>query len=97
MNAKVSLSRKDELFLINLGLKSVLASALGNPEWGTDRNGHGPVSRRGVQKWSPEQRRKFKATMKKKRKTISAASRRKLSAAMKKRWRDAKKAAAEAE
>lgn len=95
MNAKVSLSRKDELFLINLGLKHVLASALGNPEWGTDRNGHAPVRRPKV-RWTAAQHKKFSATMKKKHKTISASQRRKLSAAMKARWRAVKKAEAEA-
>jgi len=92
MNAKVSLSRKDELFLIDLGLKSVLASVLHNPNLGIDRplNGH-KVDKK---KWTPERRRRFKATIKAKREKerpkLSAATRRKLSASMKKRWKLAK-------
>jgi hypothetical protein len=53
-------SRKQELYLIDLGLAALLDKAL--------QKGHAPVKEAGPKKqknkWSEAQRRKFKATMK---------------------------------
>jgi hypothetical protein len=51
-------NRKQELYLIDLGLAALLDKAL--------QNGHAPApEKKQKQKWSEAQRRKFKATMKK--------------------------------
>jgi len=63
MLVKLQLNRKQELYLIDLGLVALLDKAISN--------GHAAVEMKEKhvkpkkQKWSEEQRRKFKATMKK--------------------------------
>lgn len=58
---KLKLSRKQELSLIDLGLAALLDKALSNGASISLKEKH-PAPKK--QKWSEEQRRKFKATMK---------------------------------